>query len=410
MDPITPLLRPVPEDPARAGIAALADACVQCGACLPHCPTYAVARREGESPRGRIRFVRALAEGRPADAALVAQLDDCLACGACERVCPAGVRYGELLDATRALPELRAADTRFRRALRALATRPRAMASLLRIGRLAARVGLAAPVTRFDPRLGTLLDVAAAVPPPALAGGHPDSTGKPADLVLLAGCVGSAVERDTLRDARLVLERLGVRVAVVDDGTCCGALARHAGDAAEADRLAAAARERIVATGAAGAVAFASGCLADWRQGLAGVQPVDDVLDEVLRRLAAASPGLRARAGRVALWVPCTQRNLDAGHAPQRVLATIPGLDVALVPSGLGCCGAAGSHFVDHPHLAGPLREAAVRAILATGADAVATTNTGCRLWLAAGLAAAGRPLPVRHPISWLKEALDPCP
>jgi glycolate oxidase iron-sulfur subunit len=408
MDPIAPLLRPMPEDPPRARIAALADPCVQCGACLPQCPTYAVARREGESPRGRIRFARALAEGRPADAALVTQLDDCLACGACERVCPAGVRYGELLDATRALPELRAADTRFRRALRELATRPRLMRALLGIGRLVARLGLGAPLARLDPRLGALLDVASALPRPALASAAPAPLPERAELALLAGCVGSAVEHDTLRDARRVLERLGARVAVVDDGTCCGALARHAGDAADADRQAAAARRRITATGAPRAVSYASGCLADWRRGLADGPPVEDLLDEVLRRLDAASPALRARAGRIALWVPCTQRNLDAGRAAGRLLAAIPGLDVVVVPAGIGCCGAAGSHFVDHPHVAGPLRDAAVRAILATGAEAVATTNTGCRLWLAAGLVAAGRPMPVRHPISWFKEALDP--
>ncbi len=408
MDPIAPLLRPTPEDPARARIAALADACVQCGACLPHCPTYAVARREGESPRGRVRFARALADGRTADAALVAQLDDCLACGACERVCPAGVRYGELLDGVRALPEVRAADTRFRRALRALATRPRVMAAALRIGRIIARLGLAARLERRDSRLGALLDVASALPGPALATDGTDSSADAAELALLAGCVGSAVERDTLRDARITLERLGARVAVVADGHCCGALARHAGDAAEADRLAAAVRQRIAATGAGRAVIFASGCLADWRRTLAEETPVDDLLDEVLRRLDAASPALRARTGRIALWVPCTQRNRDAGRAARQVLAAIPGLDVAVIPSGFGCCGAAGSHFADHPHLAGPLREGVVRAILATGADAVATTNTGCRLWLAAGLVAAGRPLPIHHPISWLKEALDP--
>lgn len=408
MDPIAPLLRPVPADSARAHIAALADQCVQCGACLPHCPTYAVARREGESPRGRIRFARVLAEGRAVDEALLGQLDDCLACGACERVCPAGVRYGELLDATRALPEIRVREGRLRRWLRALATRPRVMAALLRLGRLAARLGLAAPVAGLDPRVAALLDVAVSLPGAALARGRGGPGPERADLVLLAGCVGSAVERDTLGDARRVLERLGARVAVLDDGGCCGALARHAGDAPAADRLTDAVRRRIAATGADQAVAFASGCQADWRCGLADDVAVDDVLDEVLRRLHADSPPLRARSGTVALWMPCTQRNLGAGRGARRLLEMIPGLELIVLPAGLGCCGAAGSYFVDHPHLAGPMREAVVRAILATGADAVATTNTGCRLWLGAGLAAAGRPLPVRHPISWLKEALDP--
>lgn len=408
MDPIAPLLRPMPADPARARIAALADQCVQCGACLPHCPTYRVARREGESPRGRIRLARALADGRPADEALFGQLDDCLACGTCERVCPAGVRYGELLDATRALPEVRTREPRFRRWLRTLARRPRAMAALLRLGRFASRIGLAGPIARLDPRLGALLEVSVGVPASALARRASRPVADQAELVLLAGCVGSAVERDTLDDARIVLERLGARVAVLDDGACCGALARHAGDAVGAGRIAKASRARIARTRAIRALPFASGCLPDWRRSLGAALPVDDVLDEVRRRLAATSPRLRARSGTIALWTPCTQRNLDGGRAARKLLAAIPGLALVEVPAGAGCCGAAGSHFADHPHMAGPLREAAVRAILATGAVAVATTNTGCRLWLAAGLAAAGRPLPVRHPISWLKEALDP--
>jgi glycolate oxidase iron-sulfur subunit len=319
------------------------------------------------------------------------------------------VRYGELLDATRMLPEVRASESRWRRWLRALATRPWAMAALIRLGKLGARLGLVPTLSRLDPRLGALLDVASSLPDAALQGDRvPAGSGAgTADLVLLAGCVGSAVERDTLADARLVLEALGARVAVLDDGSCCGALARHAGDAPAADRMALASRERMVATGARRALAFASGCLADWRRGQGTAVPVEDVLDEVLRRLEADSPQLRARAGKIALWVPCTQRNLDAGRSARRLLDMIPGLEVIVLPAGLGCCGAAGSYFVDHPHLAVPLRQAVVQAVLESGADAVATTNTGCRLWLAAGLAAAGRPLPVRHPISWFKEALE---
>ena len=50
--------RPVYPDAAR--LAGIADQCVLCGLCLPVCPTYAVAREEGESPRGRIMLARAL--------------------------------------------------------------------------------------------------------------------------------------------------------------------------------------------------------------------------------------------------------------------------------------------------------------------------------------------------------------
>ncbi|MBS1264875.1 MAG: Anaerobic glycerol-3-phosphate dehydrogenase subunit C [Acidimicrobiaceae bacterium] len=78
-------------------------ACVACGLCLPHCPTFRLTGDERMSPRGRIALMRAVQTGGVAcDEEWYSSMETCIQCRGCEAACPAGVPFGELISGTRA--------------------------------------------------------------------------------------------------------------------------------------------------------------------------------------------------------------------------------------------------------------------------------------------------------------------
>ncbi|HET9483927.1 MAG TPA: heterodisulfide reductase-related iron-sulfur binding cluster, partial [Xanthomonadales bacterium] len=383
-------------------IAALADQCVKCGLCLPHCPSYRVRGEEGESPRGRIAYAKALALGSlGAGATMRRHLDDCLACGSCEVVCPSRVQYMELIVGTRArLPHGVAA-----RSLRALARRPAAWRALQHLRFLAAL----APLLRAWPRAFAALEALRGLPTAVPGAARRTAAVGPSRgrVALFRGCVARAIDADTHEAAARVLARLGYDVAAPAAAHCCGALARHAGATAEASAQAGAAARVFAATGCESIVSTASGCAGEVRDAVARAAGLaaDDVLALVARE-AERLPALRTDARRVALMLPCTQRDAGGGAAVAAALARIPGLEVLPLPAQPRCCGAAGTYFVEQPGIARPLRDERLEQIEALAPDLVLTTNVGCRIYLQAGLRARGSALRVVHPITLLAEAL----
>lgn len=386
--PATPA--PAPRAAASGGLAALADRCVQCGLCLPHCPTYRLDRSEAESPRGRIAWMKAVAEARiePGPTGDL-HLDHCLGCRRCEAVCPAGVAYGELLTGSRAAQAQRRRRPWRERLALALMARPRWLARL---------AGLYRRLAPLWPRAWR----PAGLPPPPPAPvpvTEQAHTAAGADRAsLFIGCVAGPWEAP----ARAALARLCTAAGLALDTPagqgCCGTAALHAGDLAGASRLGAANQRAFAGHGRV--LCLASGCQETLARSLGADTRVEDAL-ATLERLGERLRFRDAGGRRVALHIPCSQRNvLRSDGALRRLLARVPGLIVLELPD-TGCCGAAGLHQLNEPARAAALRQPLLDALASSGAEELLSANIGCRLHLAAGTT-----IPVRHPVEFLAEHL----
>jgi len=397
-----------PPHTRKQKIADLADQCVQCGLCLPTCPTYGLDGNEAESPRGRIAIAAALARGdaEPTEA-LRTHLDHCLGCLNCERVCPANVKYGELLVETRAM-------------IGPMKHRPRVLLTLLRqptLLRLASRLGGATGMAHWKRRLAARLPAQSAWR--AALGTLPDASAKPkpaptatashdaATVALFPGCVASVEDADAEVSAMTLLRAAGYRVIRLP-AFCCGAIDLHGGEMPAADALAERTRETWQASGATHLVTVTPGCLGTLRRALPGV-----AVDDPVNLLAARIDRLRFRplARRTALHLPCTQVNVARNeNALQKLLHVIPELDLQVVPRAPYCCGAAGTHMLEFPERAARLREATLGQIATVAPQQLLSSNIGCRLHLAAGMDVEGRGWPHMHPLTLLAQQLEKSP
>jgi glycolate oxidase iron-sulfur subunit len=397
-----------PPHTRKQKIASLADQCVQCGLCLPTCPTYGLDGNEAESPRGRIAIAAALARGdaEPTDALRI-HLDHCLGCLNCQRVCPANVKYDELLVETRALigPSPR---------------RPKQLLAMLKqpsLLRLAARVGGSAGLAHWKQRLADRLPGSSAwraaletwsdtehLPAPATPKSQP--TDQPT-VALFPGCVASVEDEAAERAAITLLQAAGYRVERLP-AFCCGAMDLHGGDMDTADRLAERVRDTWQRSGATQLVSVTPGCLGTLRRALPDVAVNDPVtlLAERRERLT-----FRPLERRVAVHFPCTQLNVARSEsALQNLLGQVPSLDIAVVPRPPHCCGAAGSHMLEFPERAARLRDGVLGQITRLAPQQLLSSNIGCRLHLAAGMDKQGEQWPTMHPLTLLAQQLEISP
>jgi len=404
--------------------------CVHCGLCLPSCPTYVITRRERSSPRGRIWLMKEVSEGRLdlLDPLFEEEMYLCLNCRACEAVCPSGVKYGEILEASRAQIEQARKGTPKARVLRKVVfggvftdmRRFRALSTGLRLYQRS-------PLPRIAKRSGVLkllgLDQAHELMPRVSdrfvvpKGETIPAQGQWRGRVgLFTGCIMSTAYAEIHEATIRVLTRNGFEVTLIDGQGCCGALHVHQGDP---DGGRALARKNIDAFDSPyldAIIVNAAGCGAAMKE-YGHLLKDDPEYAERAARFAErvqdvteflAAKGLSAEPGPLPMTVtyqePCHLAHAQRiAKQPRQLLKAIPELKVVEMPESSLCCGSAGIYNLLQPDMSSKLLARKLDNALSTGAEAIVSANPGCMLQLTSGLRARGDNRPVLH----LVEVLD---
>ena len=375
------------------------NTCVNCGLCLPHCPTYRVTGEDIFSPRGRINLIRSVKHGDlELTKDVVNALDTCIQCMGCEPACPSGVKYHEIISPVKA--ELHARwkwrDATLRCGLY--------IVTHMRTLRLfSSAISTAQKLKIFPKRL----------PVPTLSFRRPRfpfSVGDSSktEVLLFTGCVMDAWYRNVHLDTIALLEALGYSVKVSgDEYGCCGALHEHAGFSHAATKI----QRRIPRSADPSIIVVNSaGCSASLKKTFAESRVVLDINELLYRHVKDLQQILVQQNETVLVQEPCHLRHVQGISREVKELLEIS-FAVAQLEDDGQCCGAGGSFSFSQPAMATAVRgrkldeiNRVIDSISPNAANFLASANPGCSSFLSG----SGFNIEIAHPVSLLARSLNP--
>ncbi|MBK5459018.1 (Fe-S)-binding protein [Peribacillus sp. TH27] len=410
--------------------------CVQCGYCLPVCPTYTTFGKETHSPRGRINLVKMVGEGKITDLSVLEEpFDLCLGCRACETACPTGVEYGSILEATRAALVKRKTFSIPVRLLRKSmlkkvfpsrkmmnvtghsiwlykksglqkATRSSGIMKKLPYNLGAFEAIMPEPVSPVE-RGRALIEVKAKLNPKYI-------------VAFFTGCIMDAMFHHINQLSIKLLSEAGCDVVVVPKQTCCGALHAHSGEMDETRNLA---KQNILAfekveadfvvnnAGGCGAMLYEYGHLlsddSEWADRARAFSAKSKDISQIL--VECGLPEIAARAGeRVTYQRSCHMTNVQkVTQEPVELLKQVPGIQLIEMDQADMCCGSAGIYNIVNYDSSMQILDEKMKHTKATEATVIITTNPGCLLQMKLGIDREGLTQSMRalHLIEYLAEA-----
>ncbi len=398
---------------------AVADSCVKCGLCLPHCPTYTHTQNENESPRGRIALIQAWSNGQlPISPNLLNHIDSCLLCRACEKACPAVVPYGKFIDDFRAEVHEDKKPPFTARLLKNIVQNKNSLHILKQTLNFYQKHNIQALARRLRvPTLFGLKKLERLIPlpqeAPILQTYYPAKTTKKketkGDVGLFVGCMGELADSETVFSTIDILTCVGFNVHVPQHQTCCGALALHEGDKNTSDHLATQNTNAFSQENLQAIISIASGCGSTLREynTVEFSSKVMDISHFLIQKEIDLSNLLVALKAKVTLHSPCSLKNgLRTEKSVVKLLQQIPQIALTTLPETIQCCGAAGSYSLRHEKMAQTLLDELLDITSPQSTDYLVSSNIGCSLHIAAGLREKNMNIAVIHPIVLLARQL----
>jgi glycolate oxidase iron-sulfur subunit len=411
--------------------------CMHCGLCLPTCPTYALTGLEKSSPRGRIRLIKAVADGElPITKAFIHEMNFCLDCQACETACPAGVKYGSLVEAARTqILEHGYESTTSSFGKRVLLEwlfeqqwRLRVVGRFIRffnrfLKRFVKRSKILAVIS---PSMNEMLDLAPTISATFSSLSLPrhisPHTTPRYRIAFLTGCIMDVAYADVNKDMIDLLLYHDCEVVIPTNQACCGSLQAHYGSMEAARRMA---RHNIMAfekesfdfivLNSAGCGAFMKEyghILADDPEYAERANALSaKVLDitEFLCKIgfkagAHIHPATPFKRKRVTYHDACHLAHTQhITKEPRQLLMSFSDYEYIELPESTWCCGSAGIYNIVNFESSMQVLERKMENIASIYPDILVTANPGCMVQIQYGLQKRGMNVEVLHTATFLK-------
>ncbi|MEL3970836.1 (Fe-S)-binding protein [Rossellomorea oryzaecorticis] len=398
--------------------------CIQCGYCLPACPTYASMETESASPRGRINLVKMAAEGKiDILEDLKEPIDLCLGCRACEVACPVNVPYGSILEHAKETihdMEVRGkGNNRFKDfALNQLFMKPKSMKRSSDLYYFYQKSGLQKVARSVNLPEIAVKDIGAfekalpRVPSKKYqierGKRYPAKTEKAVRTVaLFLGCINDAVFYHVNYYTLELLRLSGCDVYVPKEQNCCGALHAHQGQTEQTKKLA---KENLLAfeeyevdtiitnAGGCGAILQEYDHLfteaKEWKAKAKAFSGKIKDISEVLCSLESLP--FQERLDAVVTYQPsCHLNNVQkAGAYPEKLIRQIPGIKYMELPSKHSCCASGGVYNIQQYEESMKILGSKMTEVNVIEPDIVVTSNPGCLIQMSHGINTYGEGQP----------------